>query len=61
MTDVDRRKYPDWLRRGPMRRYPTPIAVLEVPKNVSPEQLDMLKRQWEAKGYSIVMRPEKVT
>lgn len=54
--DIDRRKYPNWLRHGPpMAR---PIMTIQVPRNSSPAQVDLLKQHYLEKGYHIVLRPE---
>lgn len=60
VIDIDRRKYPDWLRRGTVRRYPTPVAIIEIPEGISAEKLKRIKEEFVGKGYHIVMRPERL-
>lgn len=57
LIDIDRRKYPDWLRHGPER--PKPIAILEVPEAMSVEKLARIKDEFVGKGYHIVMVPTR--
>lgn len=52
--DIDRRKYPDWLRHGPER--PKPIMILEVPWTITVDQLTRLKNEFVGKDYRIMMK-----
>jgi hypothetical protein len=54
--DIDRRKYPDWLRYGPGPPMARPIMIIEVPWTITVDQLAKIKKEFIGKDYRIIMR-----